>query len=64
MMGRWSLPSEESWWNEARTFFFEKRAKKLLPVGLHGSFRNGPRKLMSKSFLVLFFKKEHSFFLS
>jgi hypothetical protein len=38
--------------------FLKKRTKKLLSIGVRNSTRVGPRALMSKSFLVLFFKKE------
>jgi hypothetical protein len=40
-------------------FFFEKKNQKTFLVGLHGLLRIWPRTPKSKSFLVLFFKKEH-----
>jgi hypothetical protein len=45
-------------------FFFEKRSKKLLPVASASRFRRSTpvQHRNSKSFLVLFFKKEHSSF--
>jgi hypothetical protein len=36
----------------------KKRTKKLLPLGTRGPFRIGPHNPGSKSFLLLFFKKE------
>jgi hypothetical protein len=39
-----------------KRFFFEKRSKKLLPLKPYAA---PPRTPKSKSFLVLFFKKEH-----
>jgi hypothetical protein len=39
-------------------FFFEKKNKKLLVVWTRGACRNWPRVPRSKSFLLLFFKKE------
>jgi hypothetical protein len=47
---------------EGRSSFLKKRSKKLLPVGFRGPTRSGPRVPASKSFLVLFFKKEHALF--
>ncbi len=41
----------------------KKRSKKRLLVGIRGAFGPGPRKPKSKSFLVLFFKKELVFLL-
>jgi hypothetical protein len=40
-----------------KQFFFEKRTKKLSPVSVRAG-RNGRANQSSKSFLVLFFKKE------
>jgi hypothetical protein len=41
-------------------FFFEKRTKKLLPGASREALLFEPEMdLMGKSFLVLFFKKEH-----
>jgi hypothetical protein len=47
------------WRGEGRPSFLKKRSKKLLSVGARvaGSVRQ-----KSKSFLVLFFKKEHPSF--
>jgi hypothetical protein len=39
-------------------FFFERRIKKLVPVGARRPRKNGPRKPRSRSFSLLFFKKE------
>ncbi len=44
---------------EERSSFLKKRSKKLLCIGLHAGHRPATA---SKSFLVLFFKKEQSFF--
>jgi photosystem II stability/assembly factor-like uncharacterized protein len=44
-----------------RPSFLKKRSKKLLPIG---SGAAAPRAPTGKSFLVLFFKKEHPFFLA
>jgi hypothetical protein len=48
---------------EGKTSFLKKRSKKLLLPGSHDPIRGGPRTPTGKSFLVLFFKKEHFFFL-
>jgi hypothetical protein len=50
---------------EGRMFFFEKRTKKLLLLGcgVRPRRRDPAPSARSKSFLVLFFKKEHPFFL-
>jgi hypothetical protein len=40
---------------ERKSYFLKKRSKKLLPVGVRGK---GPSTPSSKSFLILFFKKE------
>jgi hypothetical protein len=50
------LPGERE-----RPYFLKKRSKKPLPLGGRGVCRRGPRMPNSKSFLVLFFKKEHTF---
>jgi hypothetical protein len=41
-----------------KEFFFEKKKQKILLVWIRGPIRNRPRMPMSKSFLVLSFKKE------
>jgi len=46
-----------------KSYFLKKRTKKLFLVGVHGPFRIGPHVQNGKSFLVLFFKKEHVLFL-
>jgi hypothetical protein len=53
-------------WRRAagRSSFLKKRSKKLLLPRTRDLVGIGPRTPTSKSFLVLFFKKEHSFFLS
>jgi hypothetical protein len=38
--------------------FLKKRTKKLLLLPSHNQIRKGPRMPASKSFLLLFFKKE------
>ncbi len=43
---------------EGSSSFLKKRTKKLALVGIRGQLRIGPRAPVSKSFLVLFFKKE------
>jgi hypothetical protein len=49
---------------EGRTSFLKKRSKKLLHIATGNSLNMAARTpdAMSKSFLVLFFKKERSFF--
>jgi hypothetical protein len=49
---------------KVKTSFLKKRSKKLLSIGVRDPIRIGPRVPMSKSFLVLFFKKELLAFLS
>jgi hypothetical protein len=49
----WTLPKE------GRASFLKKGSKKLLLFWLRGQSRHRPRAPRGKSFLVLFFKKEH-----
>jgi hypothetical protein len=43
---------------ERKFFFFEKKKQKTFANGVRGPIQSGPRAPISKSFLVLFFKKE------
>jgi hypothetical protein len=52
-----SAAAGDGGYHEERCSFLKKRTKKLLPVGIRGPFRLGPRTPASKSFLLLFFKK-------
>jgi hypothetical protein len=53
--------SSALWEASRRTSFMQKRSKKLLSI-LHGTYGNIPVLTPTeKSFLVLFFKKEHFF---
>jgi hypothetical protein len=60
MMCRLLIPAVQTGQGQ-KSLLFEKRSKKPLLFRMCGARR--PHKPRSKSFLVLFFKKEHSFFL-
>jgi hypothetical protein len=60
--GRSSSIAMGGWCKEKRTSFLKKRSKKLLSIAPRPGPKQGAMVLpeTNKSFLVLFFKKEHS----